>query len=50
VARTFTNADGTGTFTGKFAPQKFSMVNGTLQATGLLTDNLVDANGSHSAP
>lgn len=43
---TFTNADGTGTFTGKFTPQKFSVVNGTLQATGLLTGTLTDANGS----
>lgn len=46
VTGTFTNAAGPGTFTGKFAPQKFSVVNGTLQATGLLTGTLVDANGT----
>jgi hypothetical protein len=46
VTGTFTNADGPGTFTGKFTPQKFSVVNGTLQATGLLTGTLVDANGT----
>ena len=43
---TFTNADGTGSFTGKFTPQKFRVVNGTLQATGLLTGTLTDANGT----
>lgn len=46
VTGTFTNADGTGTFTGQFAPQKFSVVNGTLQATGLLTGKLVNADGT----
>ena len=46
VTGTFTNAAGTGNFTGKFVPQKFSVVNGTLQATGLLTGTLVDANGT----
>lgn len=46
VTGTFTNAAGTGNFTGKFAPRKFSVVNGTLQATGVLTGTLVDANGT----
>ncbi len=46
VTGTFTNAAGQGNFTGKFVPQKFSVVNGTLQATGLLTGTLVDANGT----
>lgn len=46
VTGTFTNAAGTGNFSGKFVPQKFSVVNGTLQATGLLTGTLVDANGT----
>ena len=43
---TFTNADGTGTFAGKFTPQKITVVSGTLQATGLLTGTLTDANGT----
>jgi hypothetical protein len=46
VTGTFTNADGTGTFTGTFIPQKFSVVNGVLEATGLLKGTLVDANGT----
>lgn len=46
VTGTFTNADGTGTFAGKFTPQKFTVVSGTLQATGLLTGTLTDANGT----
>ena len=46
VTGTFTNAAGTGNFTGKFAPEKFRVVNGTLQATGVLTGTLVDANGT----
>jgi hypothetical protein len=46
VTGTFTNADGTGTFTGTFIPQKFSVVNGILEATGLLKGTLVDANGT----
>ncbi len=46
VTGTFTNADGTGTFKGTFIPQKFSVVNGALEATGLLKGTLVDANGT----
>jgi hypothetical protein len=46
VTGTFTNADGTGTFTGTFTPQKFSVVNGALEVTGLLKGTLVDANGT----
>lgn len=46
VAGTFKNADGTGTFAGTFAPQKFSVVNGVLEATGLLKGTLTDANGT----
>jgi hypothetical protein len=46
VTGSFTNADGTGTFTGAFTPAKFEVVNGALQATGLLTGRMVDANGS----
>jgi hypothetical protein len=46
VTGTFTNADGTGTFTGTFTPQKFSVVNGVLEATGLLKGTLIDANGT----
>ena len=43
---TFTNADGPGTFTGTFTPKKFSVVNGTLEATGPLTGTLTDADGT----
>jgi hypothetical protein len=46
VTGTFTNADGTGTFAGTFIPQKFSVVNGVLEATGLLKGTLTDANGT----
>jgi hypothetical protein len=46
VTGTFTNADGTGTFTGTFTPRKFSVTNGALEATGLLKGTLVDANGT----
>jgi hypothetical protein len=46
VAGTFTNADGTGTFAGTFTPQKFSVVNGVLDATGLLKGTLTDADGT----
>jgi hypothetical protein len=46
VTGTFTNADGTGTFAGTFAPKSFSVVNGTLEATGLLKGTLTDANGT----
>ena len=46
VAGTFKNADGTGTFAGTFTPSKFSVVNGVLEATGLLKGTLTDANGT----
>jgi hypothetical protein len=43
---TFKNADGTGTFAGTFTPQRFSVVNGVLEATGVLKGTLTDANGT----
>jgi hypothetical protein len=46
VTGTFTNADGTGNFAGTFVPQKFAVVNGVLDATGLLKGTLTDANGT----
>jgi hypothetical protein len=46
VTGTFTNAAGQGTFTGAFTPKSFHVVNGALQATGLLTGTMTDANGS----
>ena len=46
VKGTFTNSDGTGTFSGTFTPQKFSVVNGVLRATGMLEGTLTDANGT----
>jgi hypothetical protein len=46
VAGTFSNADGQGTFAGTFTPQKFSVVNGVLEATGLLKGTMTDASGS----
>jgi hypothetical protein len=46
VTGTFTNADGQGTFTGTFIPKKFSVVNGVIQATGLLKGTMTDANGT----
>jgi hypothetical protein len=46
VQGTFQNADGTGTFAGTFTPSKFSVVNGVLEATGLLKGTLTDANGT----
>jgi len=46
VTGTFTNTDGTGTFTGTFTPTAFSVVNGVLEATGLLKGTLTDANGT----
>jgi hypothetical protein len=42
----FTNADGQGKFAGTFTPTKFSVVNGVLEATGLLKGTLTDANGT----
>jgi hypothetical protein len=46
VAGTFTNADGQGTFAGTFTPTKFSVVNGVLDATGLVKGTMTDANGT----
>jgi hypothetical protein len=46
VTGTFTNSAGQGTFTGTFTPQRFSVVGRTVEATGLLTGSLVDANGN----
>jgi hypothetical protein len=46
VTGTFTNADGAGTFAGTFTPQSFSVVNGVLEATGLLKGTLTEANGT----
>jgi hypothetical protein len=44
VAGTF--ADGAGTFAGTFTPTKFSVVNGVLEATGLLKGTMTDAGTS----
>jgi len=46
VTGTFTNADGKGTFAGTFAPYKFAVVNGVLEATGLLKGTMTDADGT----
>jgi hypothetical protein len=46
VTGTFTNKDGTGTFKGTFTPTSFSVVNGVLEATGLLKGTLTDADGT----
>jgi hypothetical protein len=46
VTGTFTNSDGNGTFTGTFTPQTFSVVNGVLEATGVLKGTLTDADGT----
>jgi hypothetical protein len=46
VTGTFTNPDGTGAFTGTFTPTSFSVVNGVLEATGLLKGTLTDADGT----
>lgn len=46
VTGTFTNAAGQGTFAGTFTPQKFSVANGVLEATGLLKGTMTDANGT----
>jgi hypothetical protein len=46
VTGTFTNAAGQGTFAGTFAPKKFSVANGVLEATGLLKGTMTDANGT----
>src|ERR1700749_330242 len=46
VKGTFTNSDGKGTFSGTFTPQKFSVTNGVLHATGVLKGTLTNANGT----
>jgi hypothetical protein len=46
VTGTFTNADGKGTFAGTFTPQKFAVVNGVIEATGLLKGTMTDADGT----
>ncbi len=46
VTGTFSNADGQGTFKGTFTPSSFRVVNGVLQATGVLKGTLTDANGN----
>jgi hypothetical protein len=46
VKGTFTNSAGRGTFSGTFTPQKFSVTNGVLHATGVLKGTLTNANGT----
>jgi hypothetical protein len=46
VTGTFRTKSGRGTFTGKFVPKKFSVANGVLEATGLLTGTLTAPNGT----
>jgi hypothetical protein len=46
VTGTFTNADGKGTFAGTFTPRKFAVVNGVIEATGLLKGTMTDADGT----
>jgi hypothetical protein len=46
VTGTFRNSTGRGTFRGAFDPTKFTVVNGALQATGLLTGELSAGNGT----
>jgi hypothetical protein len=46
VKGTFTNSAGKGTFSGTFTPQKFSVTNGVLRATGVLKGTLTDADGT----
>ena len=46
VQGTFTNSAGKGTFSGTFTPQKFSVANGVLRATGVLKGTLTNANGT----
>ena len=46
VAGTFSNADGQGKFAGTFTPTKFSVVNGVLDATGLVKGTMTDATGT----
>jgi hypothetical protein len=46
VTGTFTNAAGKGNFSGTFTPTSFSVVNGVLEATGLLKGTLTEAGGT----
>ena len=46
VTGTFKNSAGTGTFSGTFAPTRFQVVNGVLEATGRLTGTLTSATGT----
>jgi hypothetical protein len=46
VTGTFTNAAGLGTFAGTFTPKKFAVVNGVLDATGVLKGTLTSADGT----
>jgi hypothetical protein len=46
VTGTFDNNGTEGTFAGTFTPQKFTVVDGVLQATGVLKGTLTDANGT----
>lgn len=46
VTGTFNNAQGAGKFAGTFSPQKFTVVNGVLEATGLLKGTLTNTNGT----
>ena len=45
VTGKFTTRQGTGTFTGKFVPRHFKVVNGALKATGRLTGKLTGPGG-----
>lgn len=46
VTGTFTNAAGTGTFSGTFTPTRFHVVHGVLEASGRLTGTLTSADGT----
>lgn len=46
VTGSFRNADGVGKFAGTFAPEKFSVAKGVLEATGVLKGTMTNANGS----
>src|SRR5689334_478731 len=46
VTGTFRTKTGRGTLTGTFTPKKFSVVNGVLEATGLLKGKLIAPNGT----
>jgi hypothetical protein len=49
VTGTFTDAAGAGTFTGTFVPSEFTAEGDRATATGLLTGNLVSADGTSRA-